>query len=172
VVHLHSGPSVLYPDCLLPSPPCGATGTGLFRREPSNSAGGTFTHERNHLHGLLRCETEFFKKQRKPLRRLGEEKSSAGWVGKLETWGWRKRVGPLAAARSNQPAAHGNAAANVPDNFGHSPVCATSTPWKKRATTAIGTNSGPLTNGAGVKLRPFCIACKCGMNEALTNLLS
>jgi len=54
VVHLHSGPSVLYPDCLLPSPPCGATGTGSFRREPSNSAGGTLTHERNHLHGLLR----------------------------------------------------------------------------------------------------------------------
>jgi hypothetical protein len=54
VVHLHSGPSVLYPDCLLPSPPCGATGTGLFRREPSNSTNGTFTHERNHLHGLLR----------------------------------------------------------------------------------------------------------------------
>ena len=53
MVHLHSGPSVLCPDCLLPSPPCRATGTGLFRREPSNSAGGTFTHERNHLHGLL-----------------------------------------------------------------------------------------------------------------------
>jgi len=60
VVHLHSGPSVLIPDCLLPSPPCGATGTGLFRREPSNSTNGTFTHERNHLHGLLRCETKFF----------------------------------------------------------------------------------------------------------------
>jgi hypothetical protein len=56
VVHLHSGPSVLYPDCLFPSPPCGATGTGPFRREPSNSAGGTRTHERNHLHGLLRCQ--------------------------------------------------------------------------------------------------------------------
>ena len=60
MVHLHSGPSVLYPDCLLPSPPCGATGTGLFRREPSNSTNGTFTHERNHLHGLPRGETNFF----------------------------------------------------------------------------------------------------------------
>ena len=55
MVHLHSGPSVLYPDCLLPSPPYGATGTGLFRREPSNSTDGTLTHECNHLHGLLRC---------------------------------------------------------------------------------------------------------------------
>ena len=36
------------------SPPCGATGTRPFRREPSNSTGGTLTHERNHLHGLLR----------------------------------------------------------------------------------------------------------------------
>ena len=54
MVHLHSGPLVLCPDCLLPSPPYGATGTGPFRREPSNSTGGTLTHERNHLHGLLR----------------------------------------------------------------------------------------------------------------------
>ena len=54
MVHLHSGPSVLCPDCLLPSAPYGRTGTGLFRREPSNSTGGTLTHERNHLHGLLR----------------------------------------------------------------------------------------------------------------------
>jgi hypothetical protein len=60
VVHLHSGPSVLCPDCLLPSPPCGATGTGLFRREPSNSTNGTFTHERNHLHGLLQCISHFW----------------------------------------------------------------------------------------------------------------
>jgi len=56
VVQLHSGPSILYPDCLLPSPPCGATGTGLFRHESSNLAGGTLTHERNHLHGLLRFD--------------------------------------------------------------------------------------------------------------------
>jgi hypothetical protein len=54
VVHLHSGPSVLCPDGLLPSAPCRRTGTGPFGREPSNSTGGTLTHERNHLHGLLR----------------------------------------------------------------------------------------------------------------------
>ena len=54
MVRLRSGPSVLYPDCLLPSAPCGRTGTGPFGREPSNSTGGTLTHERNHLHGLLR----------------------------------------------------------------------------------------------------------------------
>jgi hypothetical protein len=53
VVHLHSGPSVLYPDCLFPPFPHETTGTGPFRREPSNSAGGTSTHEHNHLHGLL-----------------------------------------------------------------------------------------------------------------------
>jgi len=32
----------------------GRPGTGPFRREPFNSTGGTSTHERNHLHGLLR----------------------------------------------------------------------------------------------------------------------
>ena len=53
MVHLRLGPSVLCPDCLLPSAPYGRTGTGLFGREPSNSTGGTFTHERRHLHELL-----------------------------------------------------------------------------------------------------------------------
>jgi hypothetical protein len=43
-----------YSPCLLAE----TTGIGLFRRESSNSAGGTLTHKRNHLHRLLRCVTE------------------------------------------------------------------------------------------------------------------
>jgi hypothetical protein len=39
-----------------PRPLAGPTGTGPFRREPFNSTGGTCTHERNHLRGLLRCD--------------------------------------------------------------------------------------------------------------------
>ena len=73
MVHLHSGPSVLYPDCLFPPLPRGATGTGPFRREPFNSAGGTCTHERNHLHGLLQ---RVLKISRGVLRRGG----AAGFV--------------------------------------------------------------------------------------------
>jgi hypothetical protein len=43
-----------FPGLLNPLQPCGWTGTWPFRREPPNSTGGTFTHERRTLHGLLR----------------------------------------------------------------------------------------------------------------------
>jgi hypothetical protein len=52
-------PPFMLRDRKLLAPPGGAR-AGLLRREPSNSAGGTFTHERNHLHGLPRGETNFF----------------------------------------------------------------------------------------------------------------
>ena len=96
MVHLHSGPSVLCPDCLLPSPPCGATGTGPFRREPSNAAGGTFTHERNRLHGLLRRRTICF------AGCAARQQKVTGWDGKdsLSSAQWRRagerrRVGSM-----------------------------------------------------------------------------
>jgi len=42
------------PGLLNPLQPRGWTGTWPFRREPPNSTGGTFTHERCTLRGLLR----------------------------------------------------------------------------------------------------------------------
>ena len=44
------------PGLLLPSCLAAATGIRLFRREPPNSTGGTLTHERRTLHGLLRSD--------------------------------------------------------------------------------------------------------------------
>ena len=81
MVHLHSGPSVLYPDCLLPSAPCGRTGTGPFGREPSNSTGGTFTHERNRLLGLLRCDWKWVRKKKISVNANGVSSQSPGLRG-------------------------------------------------------------------------------------------
>jgi hypothetical protein len=44
------------PGLLLPSSLAAWTGIRLFRREPPNSTGGTFTHEFRTLHGLLRSD--------------------------------------------------------------------------------------------------------------------
>ena len=99
MVHLHSGPSVLCPDCLLPSPPCGATGTGRFRREPSNSTGGTQTHERNHLHGLLRCDLKRGSMRGtwglRPVALLGETAAKQDLYHLPEIIGRYRRFSPL-----------------------------------------------------------------------------
>ena len=50
-------PAGSYLDCF-PSTPRGGTGTRSFRREPSNSTGGTFTRVSRHLYWLLRCDSK------------------------------------------------------------------------------------------------------------------